>query len=91
MNALKVYRRINLLAFERRNLKLGKPNISQTAPSASLVLEGYNTTFFFEWPGLSEAQRKEMKSTTREAGKKAYATCKTGFTELYKWLKDIGQ
>jgi len=51
--ALKRFKRYNLLVFPKRDFLTGQPLIPHGAPSATLVLEGYNTRFEFEWDNLA--------------------------------------
>lgn len=51
--ALKRFKRYNLLIFPRRDLITGQPLVPVETPTATLVLEGYNTAFHFEWQNLS--------------------------------------
>ena len=56
--ALKKFRRVNLLVFPKYDLFTGKPVIDSETPEVSLVISGYNTNYFFSWSNLSTAPRQ---------------------------------
>jgi hypothetical protein len=47
--ALRKYARTNVVVFQKKDLWSDKASINIDAPSARLVLEGFGTTFRFEW------------------------------------------
>ena len=38
---------------KRRDFWVGQPRIAESALSVRLVLEGYNSQFYFEWPSMA--------------------------------------
>ena len=47
--ALKRYSRTNTVVFEKKDLVLGNPTITPGSPAVRLVLQGYDSAFYFEW------------------------------------------
>jgi hypothetical protein len=69
--ALKVFRRTNLLVFPRRDLWSGGATLDPTAPSVKLVLDGYASHFYFEWPSVPGNAAPQKWSPAAEDAKKA--------------------
>jgi hypothetical protein len=55
--ALMVFRRVNLLVFPKHDLLTGQPVIASSVGEVSLVLSGYNTTYFLMWGDVNNATR----------------------------------
>lgn len=69
--ALKVFRRTNLLVFPRHDLWSGGATLDPTAPSVKLVLDGYASHFYFEWPSVPGNVPPQKWSPAVEEAKKA--------------------
>ena len=87
LNALRLFRRTNLFVFERRDLSTGMPVYNRLAPSAKLVITGYESDFVFEWPGVPFEQEKNWQLTCRDSARAVAKTSKTGISKLY----DVGR
>ena len=60
--ALKVFRRTNLLVFSRQEAALKIPVVNGEGASTRVVLEGLESTFYFEWfPHISETVKLEAE------------------------------
>ncbi|HPO14961.1 MAG TPA: hypothetical protein PLI09_16080 [Candidatus Hydrogenedentes bacterium] len=64
--ALKIFRRTNLIVFPKKNLNLMAPLSAEKPPSARLVLEGFNSTFYFEWFADVPSGQTSQPILTRE-------------------------
>jgi len=64
--ALKIFRRTNLVVFAKKDLNLMAPLIEGKTPSARLVLEGLNSTFYFEWVADVPADKTAQPLISRE-------------------------
>lgn len=82
--ALKLFRRTNILVFPKQDILIGQPTISHEAPAVRLVMEGFNSDFYFEWPAVDGAA-----PATPSAASRAYSTAKVGFSELFSKLKTL--
>ena len=47
--ALKEFGRTNLIVFPKKNVLSGVPTIHDGAPGVRLVVDGFNSAFYFEW------------------------------------------
>jgi hypothetical protein len=79
--ALRKYARTNLIVFQKRDLCETAPTIADAAPSVRLVLEGYDSTFCFEWCSSRSAPQPWIPN--QEEYVKAL---KTGFKETYQGI-----
>jgi len=86
--ALKLYRRTNLLLFPKNDLWLGEPTLDPEARVVTLTLRGYDTEFHFEWPAVAVPQgpEKTWYPTDKED---AARLLKLGFTELFEKLRAL--
>lgn len=84
--ALKVFRRTNLLVFPTRDLWSGGATLDPGAPSVRLVLDGYESRFYFEWPAAPGTVAPQRWAPTAEEAKQAI---KLGFTQLYTGLRQL--
>ena len=83
--ALKRFSLTSVIIFPRQDLVAGTPSINAAAPSARLVLEGHDSTFFFEWGALPTGQEGLRAPTQEEA---LYIT-KLGYYELYTGIRRL--
>jgi hypothetical protein len=84
--ALKVFRRTSLVVFPKKELNLMVTLSEGEPPSARLVLDGYNSTFYFEWaPKLPPGSGSEP-IISREMLQAA----KMKYTEYYGKLTEFG-
>lgn len=83
--ALKRFNLTTVVIFPRQDLIAGMPSISSAAPSARLVLEGHDSTFFFEWGALPAGQEGLRAPTQEEA---LYIT-ELGYYELYTGIRRL--
>lgn len=79
--ALKKFARTNLIVFPQRDFWAEKPIFDAASPSVRLVLEGYNSQFFFEWPRQG-AGVEQAASKVQDISK----AVRTSFTDLYSQL-----
>ena len=56
-DALPIFTRVNILVFPKHDLLTGELLISPRTREFSLVIAGYNTTYFFSWNDLSRPAR----------------------------------
>ncbi len=82
--ALRKFARTNLIIFQKKDLWSDKAAIDIEAPSARLVLEGFGTTFRFEW--ATALAPHEPWIPNQEEYIKAL---KTGFKETYTRLGQL--
>lgn len=89
--ALRLYRRTNFIVFPKRDILVGAPTIEGKAPGVRLVIEGFNSSFFFEWPAapepLADAPKRKWVPTPVETR----SALKVGFSELYSRLRTLGR
>jgi len=79
--ALKAFKRTNLVVFSRADLGLNIPARPRGNATARLVFEGYNSVFYFEWfPRLPEKVPAPDPMTAQEAAQ----ALKMGYNEFYK-------
>ncbi|NIA12649.1 MAG: hypothetical protein GWP08_01120 [Nitrospiraceae bacterium] len=75
--ALKRYSRTNMIVFEKKDLVLGNSTIAPDAPAVRLVLQGYDSVFYFEWQA-SPTPNESWKPTRDEYVR----AVKVGFKEF---------
>jgi len=85
MGTLKKYERTNLLVFARRDFWVGRPRITESAPSVKLVLEGYNSQFYFEWPSIAGLEGPPPGVSAEDVARIA----KTSFVDLYGRIRQL--
>lgn len=76
--ALKLFRRTNLIVFPKRDLWRGTPTLGPDTPAVRLVLEGYDSVFYFPWTGSGPIPRPH--ALTMDEQRRAL---KTGFKQFY--------
>lgn len=83
--ALKIFRRTNLVVFPRKTLNLTASLSREKKPAARLVLEGYNSKFYFEWRSDVPGQESSplISPEFRQAAKMRY-------TEYYTKMRELG-
>lgn len=84
-DALKVFRRTNLLVFARRDLWFLRPLVKRDPARVRLVLERHGTQFAFEWNETTDANLWRWAPTEEEARKYAIL----GYTQLSKRLQRL--
>ncbi len=57
-DALRLFGRTNYVIFPRRDLWLNQPTVEAGMPSVRLVIEAYDSHFYFEWPGAGPTAAK---------------------------------
>jgi hypothetical protein len=83
--ALRLFRRTNLLVFPRQDVWLHRPLIRQGQSRMRLVLKGYDSRFYFEWLEAPSDEPRRFVPTEEEARRLA----KTGYTELFSALRRL--
>lgn len=78
--ALKLFRRTNILVFPKHDILIGRPTVDHEATAVRLVVEGFNSDFYFEWRAEGGA------ATDTISVSEAYQAAKIGFTELFSKL-----
>lgn len=76
--ALKQFGRTNIIVFPRQELILGQATVPREAPGVRLVVQGFNTTFYFDWAAAQQPQAVPPD----QAGP-------TSFSALYSKLRDL--
>ena len=66
VQALKRFSRTTVMIFPRQDLGAGLPVIGADAPSVKLVLDGHDSKYFFEWPGVPAGQTCPRVPTPEE-------------------------
>lgn len=88
VEALRRYRRTNILIFAKRDVMAQRAAIDAAVPRIRLVLEGFNSSFYFEWAAAPvEVDGRSWMPTASEAAE----SVKIGFTELFSKLRLLGQ
>ncbi len=83
--ALKRFGRTNIIVFAKRDVLSQGPSVAPSSPIVRLVLEGHNSTFYFEWlNGGPQAAPSDPSEFDR-----IYAGAKLGFNEFYSRLKTL--
>ncbi len=85
--ALTLFRRTNLLVFPRRELWVHRQTGKHLNPYARLVLEGYDSEFYFEWPESPNLDPYQWVPTEKESRQLAV----TGYRELYRRLQEFAR
>jgi len=85
VDALKRFSLTTVAIFPRDNLLVGMPALGAHAASARLVLEGHDSTYYFEWAGMPPEQQGIRAPTQEEA---VYIT-KLGYYELYGSIRRL--
>ena len=85
--ALRLFGRTNVLIFPQRNVFLNTPTISEDAAAVKLVLEGYNSKFYFEWPALSSGEPSKFYRSQSEA----MQAVRMGFNDLVRRIQRLSQ
>lgn len=85
VGALRKYERTNILVFPKRDLFINQPVIGEGAPGVRLVVQGFNSTFYFEFPSAIEP----APENTRFADSQAVQAVKLGFNELFTRLRAL--
>jgi len=85
--ALTLFRRTNLLVFPRRDLWVHRQTGKHLAPYTRLVLEGYDSKFYFEWPESPNMDPYQWVPTEKESRQLAV----TGYRELYRRLQEFAR
>ena len=96
-NALRLFRRINVVVFPKRDIISGLQTIPKGTSALRLVVESFNSEFYFEWiaePDVEvvltdeEIEAAEPSRASIEASE-AYQFVKVGFTELFTKLRAL--
>ena len=67
VQALKRFSRTTVMIFPRQDLGAGLPVIGADAASVRLVLDGHDSKYFFEWPGVPLGETGPRMPTAEEA------------------------
>lgn len=87
--ALKVFQRTNLLVFSRQEAALMVPVINAKGASARIVLEGLESTFYFEWfPYISESIKQEAAQYAQEQARNDKRKKKVIVKKVKGWAKN---
>lgn len=84
-DALKRFSLTTVAIFPRQDLLIGMPALSAQSESARLVLEGHDSTYYFEWAGMTPETAGLRPPTQEEA---VYIT-KLGYYELYTEIRRL--
>lgn len=82
--ALRLFRRTNLVIFPKRDLRT-HPGRGAATASLELVMEGYGSTFHFEWPAAPLTAVPPWTPTSQETAQ----ALRLGFTSLYGKLRQL--
>ncbi len=82
--ALKLFGRTNLVVFPKRDLWLDRPLVTSLVAPVRLVLEGYNSTFYFEWPATPPTGT--VAAPTHSEVKEVL---KVGFREFHERVRQL--
>jgi hypothetical protein len=83
--ALKSFRRTNLIVFPKHELDLRVPKVNGQAASARLVIEGFKSSFYFEWFPVMPGKDGQVQAVVFEGAN----TAKLGFNDYYGKLRAI--
>lgn len=83
--ALRVFRRNNLVVFRKADLNLMVPVRQGRGEGPRLVLDGFNSVFYFEWPPDIPDKKRYQRLTVRETA----GVAKMGYLEYYGRLADF--
>jgi hypothetical protein len=78
--AIKVFGRTNIVAFPKTDVLLGRPTIASGTPGVQLVLDGFNSTFHFEW--AADPSAVQAAAAEPEAGGLTYSALIEKLREL---------
>jgi len=81
--ALKEFKRTNLIAFPRAGLRLEVPAAGAEGSAARLVIEGYDSIFYFEWYPILPDPIGPPPLAQRDAVQKV----KMGYNEFYRKVR----
>ncbi len=79
--ALRRFERTNLVIFQKRDLWTGTPTVKRSANAARLVLDGFDSSFYFEWPSVYAPPQPWIPKQDEYL-----KAIKTGFVETYERL-----
>lgn len=85
--ALTLFRRTNFVVFPRRDLWVGRPTVEQGFAYARLVLTGFSSKFYFEWPQAPSLDSWRWVPTPEEVEKFAVV----GYMQLSRELYRLGK
>ena len=85
VGALRKYERTNILVFPKRDLFVNQPVIGEGVPGVRLVVQGFHSSFYFEFPSAIEP----MPEGGRFSDSQAVQAVKLGFTELFLRLRAL--
>ena len=85
VQALKRFSRTTVMVFPRQDLGAGLPVIGADVPAVRLVLDGHDSKFFFEWPGVPAGQTFPRMPTPEEA----MYIGKLGYYELFTDIRRL--
>jgi len=87
VGALKRFERTDLIVFSKRDFWLGDTYLDPELDSVRLVLDGFNSTFYFDWPAAAEppADSTGWMPQAEEAARVA----QVGFVDLFDRLKRL--
>ncbi|HOZ48616.1 MAG TPA: hypothetical protein PLO37_20020 [Candidatus Hydrogenedentes bacterium] len=83
-DALKLFGRKSLLVFPRRDLWLSTPLLDEGAPAMRLVVEGYDSAFYFEWAAAGPTEPVRVPAEPDVA-----KMLRTGLREFYNDVRRI--
>lgn len=84
--ALKLFRRVNLVVFPRTDVWGGERLVEANAPRLTLVLDGHSSSFFADWVGVPQEEGRRL---WRPSESERYQSVKLGFREVYGRLGRI--
>lgn len=85
--ALRVFRRNNLVVFRKADLNLTVPVRQGHGEGPRLVLDGFNSIFYFEWPPEIPDKKRYQRLTVRETA----GVAKMGYLEYYGRLAEFAR
>ncbi|MDZ4861294.1 MAG: hypothetical protein SGI88_20165 [Candidatus Hydrogenedentes bacterium] len=85
VQALKRFSRTTVMIFPRQDLGAGLPVVSAQSPVVRLVLDGHDSKFFFEWPGIPAGGTGPRMPTAEEA---EYCA-RLGYYELFMEIRRL--
>lgn len=85
VQALKRFTRTTVMIFPRQDLGAGLPVVGADVPVMKLVLDGHDSKYFFEWPGIPLGQTGPRMPTAEEARYVA----KLGYYELFTDIRRL--
>ncbi|NUM55030.1 MAG: hypothetical protein HUU46_15390 [Candidatus Hydrogenedentes bacterium] len=85
VQALKRFTRTTVMIFPRQDLGAALPVVGADVPAVKLVLDGHDSKYFFEWPGIPLGQTGPRMPTPEEAKYIA----KLGYYELFTDIRRL--